>query len=137
MAAVTFGADWTVESIIRLSEIWNVKTDALALTIIALGTSLPEVAVSINASRKGKGGIAVGNIIGSNIFNTFGVMSIPSFFAPLSITAIITDFSLPFMVGITAVFIAACIPGKLFRWQGIMFLGLYLTFLIVVISKTL
>ncbi len=68
------GAKYTIDSVIHLSEILNIGTEIIAIGAIALGTSLPELMVSINAAKKGKAEIAVGNILGSNIFNTFAVM---------------------------------------------------------------
>jgi cation:H+ antiporter len=102
-AGIFFGAKYTVDSVIALSSILGIATDIIALTAIALGTSLPEVLVTISASRRGNPEMAVGNIIGSNIFNGLVVMGIPSLISPLHIPHSILLFSLPTLIA--AVFI--------------------------------
>lgn len=96
------GAKFTVDSVVKISEILDIGSEIIALSAVALGTSLPEVMVSISAARKGKGDMIVGNIIGSNIFNTFGVMGIAGITGKLVIPDSILSFSLP--VSIAAAF---------------------------------
>src|SRR5690606_10076915 len=78
-ALVWVGADYSSVASQRLSEIAGIEPKIIALSAISLGTSLPEIIVSLNAARRGKTSIAVGNVIGSNVFNTYAVMGIPSF----------------------------------------------------------
>lgn len=129
-AGIYFGADYTIKSLINLSELFNINTGVLALSLVALGTSLPEVAVSISAMIKGKGDIALGNVIGSNIFNTYGVMGIPSLFGDLEIPADILVFATPFMLAITlGLFLLG--QGKVIdRWGGASLILLYIFFMI-------
>lgn len=96
------GAKFTVDSVVKISQILDIGSEIIALSAVALGTSLPEVVVSISAARKGKGEMIVGNIIGSNIFNTFGVMGIAGITGNLVIPDSILTFSLP--VSISAAF---------------------------------
>lgn len=96
------GAKFTVDSVVRISQILDIGSEIIALSAVALGTSLPEVMVSISAARKGKGEMIVGNIIGSNIFNTFGVMGIAGITGGLVIPDSILIFSLP--VSLSAAF---------------------------------
>ena len=79
-----FGADITVDSAISISMILNVSDSFIGLTIIALGTSLPEIATSITAAKKGKSNIIVGNIIGSNIYNLLLILGFTSLFNSFS-----------------------------------------------------
>lgn len=123
------GAHFTIFSIERLALLLPVSTEVIALTCVALGTSLPEVAVSIAAARRGQAEMAVGNVLGSNIFNTFAVISIPSFIAPLEITQDILDFSLPLMVGVTVLFGFVCLTPSINRWVGWMLLLFYIFFI--------
>ena len=125
---VKYGADFTVNAINQLAEDFEIQTTVLAQTLVALGTSLPEVAVSITAALKGKPGIAVGNVLGSNIFNTYAVMSIPSFFGELVISDDTISFYLPFMVACTVLFAVISIGGRITRWEGYLLLLLYLYF---------
>lgn len=125
---VKYGADFTVDAISQLAEGFNLETSILAQTLVALGTSLPEVAVSITAALKGKPGIAVGNVLGSNIFNTYAVVSIPSFFGELHITDETISFYLPFMVACTILFAAISIGGRITKWEGYLLLIFYVYF---------
>ncbi|MEL6803211.1 MAG: calcium/sodium antiporter, partial [Bacteroidota bacterium] len=84
-ALVSFSSTFIIDSISQIASTLNIAPNIIALTAVALGTSLPEVAVSLNAARRGKAGIAVGNALGSNIFNTFIVIGIPRFFGQLEI----------------------------------------------------
>ncbi len=101
-ALIFVGAKFTVDSVIRLSALLGIGSEVIALSAVALGTSLPEVMVSISAARKGKAEMIVGNIIGSNIFNTFGVMGVAGCMGRLEIPAGVIGFSLP--VSIAAAF---------------------------------
>jgi len=80
---IYIGAKFTIDSVIQLSNILNIGTEILAASVIALGTSLPELVVSLRAASRGKKEIAMGNILGSNIFNSLVVMGIPVFFGTL------------------------------------------------------
>ena len=134
-AGVYFGAKFTIEALIQMAEVLQIGSELIAVSLVALGTSLPEVVVSIAAAKRGQTDIAIGNVLGSNIFNTYAVMAIPSFIAPLQIPETITDFNLPFMVGVTVIFGFLCISKQLSRWEGMMLLLLYFYFLINLITK--
>ncbi|MCB0663426.1 MAG: calcium/sodium antiporter, partial [Saprospiraceae bacterium] len=82
---VYLGADYTILSISKLSSIVGIPSEIIALSMVSLGTSLPELVVSVSAARKGKTSMAVGNVMGSNIFNTYAVMAIPRFMGDLEI----------------------------------------------------
>ncbi len=127
--AVYLGAEWTIFSIEKLSAIAQINPDIIALSIVALGTSLPELIVSITAARKGRTEIAVGNVIGSNIFNIYAVMSIPRFFGPITISQNNLDFSLPFMLAVTFLLAFMCIPKRISQWEGWVFLLFYVFFI--------
>jgi len=101
----------------------------IALSAVALGTSLPEVIVSLNAARRGKASIAVGNVLGSNIFNTYIVMGIPSFFGELKVPADINDLFLPLMVAMTILFGIMSNNRSITRWEGVILLMFYIFFM--------
>ncbi len=134
-AGVYLGAKFTIESLINLAEQLNIGSELIAVSLVALGTSLPEVAVSISAAKRGQTDIAIGNVLGSNIFNTYAVMAIPSFLGELVIPETITDFNLPFMVAVTLLFGFLCISRQISRWEGAMLLLLYFYFLINLITQ--
>jgi cation:H+ antiporter len=91
-ALIYFSANYTVSAIQEISNLLGIGTGVIALSLVALGTSLPEVLVSVTAARKGNTEIAFGNVMGSNIFNTFAVMGIPRFLGPIEIPAAIVEF---------------------------------------------
>lgn len=126
---ITLGADLTVKSVVAVSEILKIGTEIIAVTVVSLGTSLPEVMVSIQASRKGKGDMAVGNVIGSNIFNTFAVMGVSTFFGTLKISASYPVKTLPIFLGATVMAYFIVQDKKVFRFEGILLLLFYVFFL--------
>ncbi len=123
------GAKYTVEAVIKISEILNIGKDIVALTMIAFGTSIPEIIVSITAARRGNPEMAVGNVLGSNIFNTFAVMGIPALFGTLTIPDSTTLFSLPIMLGASVLFVIMTLTKKISKWEGMMLFLFYIIFL--------
>lgn len=128
-ALVWLGADYTIFAIQKLSAIAGIEPKVIALSAISLGTSLPEIIVSLNAARRGKTSIAVGNVIGSNIFNTYAVMGIPSFFGQLEIPTDLIQFHLPLMAVMTILFGVMSNNKNINRWEGALLLLFYVLFL--------
>lgn len=125
------GSRWLVNSAVTIAEYFQVSKLLIGLTIIALGTSLPELATSVVASLRGERDIAVGNVLGSNIFNILAVLGIAGIVAPngINVSPAIINFSAP--VAIAVAF--ACLPifysGKqIDRWEGLLFLFYYLAY---------
>ena len=131
---VYYGAVYTIESLSSIAGKLGVSPGLISLGAIALGTSLPEVVVSINAARKGKHAIAVGNVLGSNIFNTYAVVSISSFFGDLSMTPDLY-FNLGFMVAVTLLFAILCISKSISRWEGAILLLTYVYFMMELFAR--
>ena len=123
------GARYTVESVIALADILGVGKEIVAVTAVALGTSLPELSVTISAARKGKAELAVGNVLGSNIFNTLYVMGLPALLVPLPIPSSLLGFGLPAMLIATGLFVAFTIDRRVSRWEGVVLIGCYVAFL--------
>lgn len=128
-ALVWLSADYTIFAIQKLSAIAGISPEIIALSAISLGTSLPEIIVSLNAARRGKTSIAVGNVIGSNIFNTYAVMGLPSFFGELVIPAELIEFHLPLMVVMTILFGLMSNNRNINRWEGAVLLLFYVLFM--------
>jgi len=126
---VFIGAKFTIDAISSISSELGVGQEVIALTAVALGTSLPEVMVSVAAARRGKHAIAVGNVLGSNIFNTYAVTGIPALLGPITIPEDTLYFSAPFMVFVTLMFAFMCMTKRISKWEGIMLLVLYAFFL--------
>ena len=125
---VYFGADYTIVAISELSQLFGISSEIIALSLVALGTSLPELVISVSAARKGSTEIAVGNVLGSNIFNTYAVMGIPALFDDLVIPDNVLTFSLPLMVALTILFAVMCLSRTISRWEGWMLFLIYCFF---------
>ncbi|MEM7655207.1 MAG: calcium/sodium antiporter [Bacteroidota bacterium] len=126
---IYFSADFNVSSIIELAEIFDIGKEIIALTAVALGTSLPELVVSIVAVRTNNAEMAIGNVLGSNIFNIFAVMGIPRLFGEIEVPLTILDFSLPVMMVATGMLLVILQDRVLTRWEGSVLALLYLLFM--------
>ncbi len=123
------GAKYTVDSVIQLSLLLNIGKEIIAVSAVALGTSLPELFVSISAIKKGNIGIAVGNVLGSNIFNTFAVMGIPALFGVLKVPPTLIDFGLPMMIIATFMYYFITQDNEITTWEGWMLIIFYIFFI--------
>ncbi|MEF8734596.1 MAG: calcium/sodium antiporter [Candidatus Accumulibacter meliphilus] len=128
MTLLVLGSNWLVEAAVTLARRLGMSEVVVGLTIVAAGTSLPEVATSVMAAVRGQRDIAVGNVVGSNIFNILAVLGISASIAPgdLLVPASLLAFDLPVMVVVAG----ACLPifftGHLIaRWEGALFLAYY------------
>ncbi len=126
---IYFGAKYTVESIIRIAEMMKIGKELVAASAVALGTSLPELVVSVVAVKKGNSAIAVGNILGSNIFNTFAVMGLSAFFGTIVLPQSMIYFGMPIMVIATILFFLITQQKQITQWEGWLLIIFYLFFL--------
>ena len=133
---VFIGAKYCIESLIEIAKVIGVGSEIIALSLVALGTSLPEVVVSLAAARRGQTGMAIGNVLGSNIFNTYAVMAIPGLITSLEIPSDVIDFHLPLMVGVTILFAFMCMSRKISRYEGGMLLVFYVFFSALLIQQS-
>lgn len=128
-AFVYLGAKYVVFSVIEISEIVGIGADIIAASAVALGTSLPELMVSVSAARKGNSEIAVGNILGSNIFNALAVTGIAGLFGTLVVSKEILYFTMPVMIVATVLYYFITEDKQLTMWEGLMLLLFYIAFL--------
>ena len=126
---IYFGAEYLVESVITLSRLIGIGSEVIALSAVALGTSLPEVMVSVSAVRKGKVDIAVGNVVGSNIFNTLAVTGGASLFGTLLIPESILTFAMPISIGATILLLVVLFDRRITRLESFMLLVFYVVFI--------
>lgn len=107
---------------VDLATAFGISDLVIGLTIVAIGTSLPELASSIIAARKGEHDLALGNILGSNLFNTLAVVGIAGLIAPMSVAPEVLTRDLPVMATLTLVLFAMCYgfrgPGRINRFEG-------------------
>lgn len=131
LGLLILGARWLVDSASTMAKSIGVSELVIGLTVVAVGTSLPEVATSIIAALKGQSDIAVGNAIGSNIFNLLGVLGLSGALAPGGVVVAHKVLTFDFMV---MVFVAlVCLPvfyidDKISRWEGMLFLSYYILY---------
>lgn len=131
LALLVVGARWLVDGAVAIATTLGLSELIIGLTIVAVGTSLPEVATSIIASLRGERDIAVGNIVGSNIFNILLVLGLASLMAPtgINVSAAALHFDIPVMIAVAI----ACLPifftgHVISRWEGALFTGYYLAY---------
>ncbi|MBU1032484.1 MAG: calcium/sodium antiporter [Patescibacteria group bacterium] len=129
MGFIYLGAQYTIESVIHLSGILNIGKEIIAVTAVALGTSLPELVVCMVAAKKGNLDIVVGNILGSNIFNALAVMGIPALFGTLIIPHSILVFSLPVMIIATLLYFFITQDKQITKWEGAILIVFYIFFI--------
>ncbi len=127
-ALVWISSDYAIQSIEEISLIAGIKPSIISVSAVALGTSLPEVIVSLNAARKGKSSIAVGNVLGSNIFNTYVVVGLPSLLGKVVVSGEILDTFIPIMLVMTVLFGIMSNNKTITRWEGIVLLMFYLLY---------
>ena len=134
---IAVGADLLVDNAIIIAEKLNVPQTIISLTIVALGTSLPELVTAITSLMKGHGALSLGNIIGANIFNLVLVSGTAVTISPFAIPEgskllgynTSQLFEIPVMVSVMALMtLPALFKGKLRRWQGVVLLGVYAAF---------
>jgi cation:H+ antiporter len=121
-------AHFTVEATVRLSGLLGVGSELLAASGVALGTSLPELFVSLRAARAGQPEIAVGNVIGSNLFNALGVVGVAALFGAVAAPAVIVSYALPCMVAVTILGFFVLQEREMTPWDGWLLLVLYAGF---------
>lgn len=129
IVCLVFGAEYLIEALINLSKILNLSTGVIAMTMVALGTSLPELVVSIKAAFRKKSDVALGNIFGSNVFNTLMVIGIPGLFKTLTVDSQTLSIGAPTMILATLIFVISGISKKIHAWEGILYLLIYVLFL--------
>jgi len=132
------GSTWLVDGSVKIARALGVSDLTIGLTILAVGTSLPEVAASVLASIRRQRDIAVGNVVGSNILNILAVLGISGMAAPAGIgvprTAL--GFDIPVMIAVAA----ACLPifftgHRISRWEGVLFLFYYAAYMAYLLSR--
>ncbi|MEB0137089.1 calcium/sodium antiporter [Actimicrobium sp. CCC2.4] len=134
LVALVVGADSLVRGASKLALSFGISPLVVGLTIVAFGTSAPEMAVSTGAVLSGQTAIAVGNVVGSNIFNVLFILGLSALVAPLVVHSQLIRQEVPIMIGSALLLVALGLDGTLSRWDGALLLTLvvvYTVFLIV------
>jgi cation:H+ antiporter len=130
---IYFGAEFTISGIEDIATLLNVPKSIIALTALSIGTTLPELAVNINFIRENKAEMAVGNILGSSVFNTLFIAPFASLVGPIQVPESILNFPLPVMVATGVLFYLLAQDKRISIWEGLMLVCLYLLFLIKIV----
>ena len=139
LVLLVLGSRWLVQAAIIFAKNLGLSELVVGLTVVAVGTSLPEITTSVVAAARGKGDIAVGNVVGSNIYNIFAVLGLCALLAkggvPVSTAAM--GFDIPIMIGAAL----ACLPifftgHKISRWEGALFLAYYAAYTVFLVLKS-
>lgn len=131
------GADWFIDGASKLAKAMKIPSLVIGLTLVSLGTSMPELSVSVTASINGLNDMSFGNIVGSNIFNTFFVIGASAIFTTLVITKSLKKYDIPCLIAIYLILILFAFvitPNMLERWESIIIFVLtivYTAFLII------
>ncbi len=133
-----FGANMLVGSAKSIALDFGVSERVVGLTLVAFGTSVPELATSAVAAYKKEMDISIGNIIGSNIFNILGVLGVTSIIKNIFVSQPIISFDILIMLGVSFLLFLLILPlnkGKLHRWKGFVLLSVYLIYIYTVFTK--
>ena len=133
------GADWFVEGAAGIARKFGIPQLVVGLTIVAMGTSAPEAAVSITAALKGNAGISIGNVVGSNIMNVFVILGITAAIIAIAIQDSTVKYEIPYLIFISVAFLAmGYTGGSISRLEGVILWALfilYLAYLFVLLKR--
>jgi len=129
IVGLVFGAKYLIDALVNLSTILNIATGVIAITAVAVGTSLPELLVSAKAAFQKKSEIALGNIFGSNVFNALVVIGLPGLFRILPIDNQTFAIGVPTMALATLLFVISGISRRIHIWEGAFYLSVYILFI--------
>jgi cation:H+ antiporter len=140
LLVLVLGSRLLVTSAVTIAQALGVSELVIGLTIVAAGTSLPEVATSVIASLRGERDIAVGNVVGSNVFNLLGVLGLASLVSPAGIG--VADQALQFDLPVMLAVAVACLPifvtgQEIARWEGGLFFAYYIAYTLYVVMAAL
>jgi cation:H+ antiporter len=137
VVALTLGGQWIVDGATKIALKFGMSESLIGLTIVAVGTSLPELAASAVAAYKHKADIAIGNVVGSNIFNIFWILGISALVRPLVFSPIL-NIDIYFMALVTLILFLFMFIGKkgiLQKWQGISMISIYIIYIVYLINR--
>ncbi len=131
-AGLAFGADLLVDNVALVAEELDISKRVVSITMVAVGTSIPEMATSVIAALKKETDILVGNIIGSNIMNILSVLGFTSLVSPISVGREIARFDIPWMLGVSLLLLLLMLPAarsRITRWEGSLMIIIYLLYI--------
>lgn len=138
LATILAGAQFLVNAAVELAQSLGVSDAVIGVTIVAVGTSLPELVTSVIAALRRQSDIALGNILGSNIFNIFGILGVSAMIAPLTVPPELLALDLWALIGATAFLLVACMTGwRICRREGGLMLIAYVGYMVLIARNAL
>jgi cation:H+ antiporter len=129
-----FGSDWFVTGASNIASSLGVSDHIIGVTVVAFGTSVPELVASAIAALRKQSDISIGNLVGSNIFNILGVLGVTATLTPLPIDQKVIDSDMWWMLGIALLIFPMIRMGyKIVRWEGIVLIGIYIAYIATVL----
>ena len=135
LVVLYFGADFLVKGSSSLAVRFGISPLVVGLTVVAFGTSAPELLVSVQSALEGNPGIAVGNVMGSNIFNVCAILGISAMIYPLRVNPRLIRLDAPVMLAATLLFVGIFHNGSFGRWAGILFFAGICAYMIYCVYK--
>ncbi len=132
VAGLAIGADLLVDNVALIAEDLGISKRVISITMVAVGTSIPEVATSVIAALKKETEISVGNIIGSNIMNILSVLGLTSLVRPIRVSAEMIRFDIPWMLAVAVLMLLLMLPAarsRITRWEGSFMIVIYLLYI--------
>ncbi len=136
LAALIIGAEWLVRGSSKLALSFGISPLVVGLTVVAFGTSAPEMAVSVQSAWSGQVDLALGNVVGSNIFNVLFILGLSALIVPLLVHRQLIRQEVPIMVGASLLLWALAADGDIGRWEGGLLTGLMLAYTVLVIRQS-
>ena len=136
LAALVVGADILVRGASRLALSFGISPLVVGLTIVAFGTSAPEVAVSVGAVLNGQTGLAMGNVVGSNIFNVLFILGLSALIAPLVVHVQLIRQEVPILIGASLLLLILSLDGRISVLDGGLFFGLLLAYTVFLVVQS-
>lgn len=135
LAAIVFGGDLVVDNASKIASSFGLSQNLIGLTIVALGTSLPELVTSVVASKKGENGLAIGNVIGSNLFNILMVLALSATISPITINPLSVQDTMILIVSTIVTLILCRRKNEISRMDGVVMLLIYTAYTVFIIFR--
>ena len=136
LVGLYFGAEWLIHGAVGIADSFGMEKRIIAVTVVAFGTSVPELVTSGVAAFKGETDISVGNLIGSNIFNIMAVVAVTAIVKSTAVDPNILNFDMWWMIGISAALLPLMLIGKkIGRVKGVMLVGTYVVYITLIIMS--
>jgi cation:H+ antiporter len=136
IALLVWGADLLVRGAARIAAAAGISALVVGLTVVAFGTSAPELSVSVVSAYKGQADLAVGNVVGSNIFNILVILGLSALIIPLRVAQQLVRFDVPLMIGISFLLYGLCWDGSISRVDGILLAGGVISYTVFLIRQS-